>query len=195
MAAAVVFGAIIALSLFVTAVEVLPSWLLGLVAAAAALSGLLILAGLSLVVGAMLSRNIAPALPGTTQRRLVQVIVAVYLIVSAGLTILAPTLMLALISTAYYGFTQFLPAFLGVFLVRQFSALGIAAGLVSGDVAVLALYESGVSTAGIDIGLIALLLNFVVTFSVSSVAKNRSPLAPIATSARPVARQAEGSAT
>jgi SSS family solute:Na+ symporter len=52
----------------------------------------------------------------------VQVVVTVYLIVSAGLTILAPTLMLALISTAYYGFTQFLPAFVGVFLVRRFSA-------------------------------------------------------------------------
>ena len=58
---------------------------------------------------------------------------AVYLTVSAGLTILIPTLMLALISTAYYGFTQFLPAFVGIFLVLRFSALGIAAGLISGD--------------------------------------------------------------
>ena len=180
---------------FVAAVEVLPPWLLGLVAGAAALSGLLILAGLSLVVGAMLSRNIAPNLPATTQRRVVQVVVAVYLLVSAGLTILAPTLMLALISTAYYGFTQFLPAFIGVFLVRQFSALGITAGLISGDVAVLVLYGLDVSTAGINIGLIALLLNFVVTFAVSSVAKNRSSLAPITTSVRPVARRPEESAT
>jgi SSS family solute:Na+ symporter len=180
---------------FVTAVEVLPSWLLGLVAGAAALSGLLILAGLSLVVGAMVSRNLVPNLPGATQRRLVQVIVAVYLIVSAGLTILAPTLMLALISTAYYGFTQFLPAFVGVFLVRRFSALGIAAGLVCGDVGVLVLYGLGVSTAGINIGLIALLLNFVVTFAVSSVAKNESSPAPIAASSRPATRQAEESAS
>ena len=182
-------------ALFVTAVEVLPSWLLGLVAGAAALSGLLILAGLSLVVGAMLTRNLAPNLPGAAQRRLVQIVVAIYLIVSAGLTILAPTLMLALISTAYYGFTQFLPAFLGVFLVRQFSALGITAGLVTGDVAVLVLYGSGVSTAGINIGLIALFLNFAVTLVVSSVAKNRSSLAPVATSPRPAARKVEGSAS
>src|SRR5919202_2999729 len=180
---------------FVAAVEVLPLWLLGLAAGAAALSGLLILAGLSLVVGAMLTRNLAPNLPGAAQRRLVQIVVAIYLIVSAGLTILAPTLMLALISTAYYGFTQFLPAFVGVFLVRQFSALGIAAGLVSGDVAVLVLYASGVSTAGINIGLIALLLNFGVTFVVSLVAKNRSSSAPIATSIRPVTRRPEESAT
>jgi SSS family solute:Na+ symporter len=124
----------------------------------------------------------------------VQVVVAVYLIVSAGLTILAPTLMLALISTAYYGFTQFLPAFVGVFLVRRFSALGIAAGLISGDIAILALYGSGVDTAGINIGLIALLLNFAVIFAVSPGTKNNSLHAPIATSDRPTTRQAPGGA-
>jgi len=108
---------------------------------------------------------------------------------------MAPTLMLALISTAYYGFTQFLPAFVGVFLVRRFSALGIAAGLISGDVAVLALYGLGVDTGGINIGLIALLLNFVVTFTVSAVAKNKTSYPPIAKSNSPATRQAEGSAT
>ncbi|MDQ3735902.1 MAG: hypothetical protein M3318_00470 [Actinomycetota bacterium] len=119
-----------------------------------------------------------------------QVVVAVYLIVSAGLTILAPTLMLALISTAYYGFTQFLPAFVGIFLVRRFSALGIAAGLISGDIAILALYGFGVDTAGINIGLIALLL----IFAVSPGTKNDSLHAPIATSDRPTTRQAPGGA-
>ena len=130
---------------------------------------------------------------GSYRRRLVQVVVAVYLIVSAGLTILAPTLMLALISTAYYGFTQFLPVFVGVYLVRRFSALGIAAGLISGDIAILALYGSGVDTAGINIGLIALLL-FAVTFAVSAVTKNDSSHAPIAMSDRPTRRQAPGGA-
>ena len=130
---------------------------------------------------------------GSYRRRLVQVVVAVYLIVSAGLTILAPTLMLALISTAYYGFTQFLPVFVGVFLVRRFSALGIAAGLISGDIAILALYGSGVDTAGINIGLIALLLNFAV-IAVSPGTKNDSLHAPIATSDRPTTRQAPGGA-
>ena len=123
-----------------------------------------------------------------------QVVVGVYLIVSAGLTILAPTLMLALISTAYYGFTQFLLAFVGVFLVRRFSALWIAAGLISGDIAILALYGSGVDTAGINIGLIALLLNFAVIFAVSPGTKNDSLHAPIATSDRPTTRQAPGGA-
>ena len=144
-----------------------------------------------MVVGAMLSRNLAPNLPGTTQRRLVQVVVAVYLIVSAGLTILAPTLMLALISTAYYGFTQFLPAFVGVFLVRRFRALGIAAGLIVGDIAILALHGSGVKTGGIN--MIALLVNFAVTFVVSAVTKNESSRVPIAMSDVSVTRQANES--
>ena len=167
---------------FVGAVELLPSWLIGLVAAAAALSGLLVLAGLSLIIGGIVSRNFAPGLPDATQRRLVQIVVAVYLIAGVLLTILAPTLMLALINTAYYGFTQFLPAWLGIFFVRQFTAVGVAAGIVAGDVAVLVLYGLGfANVAGINIGLVALLINFVVTFVVSSLTKNPRPVTPIAT--------------
>lgn len=169
-------------ALFVTAVEVLPGWLLGLVAGAAALSGLLVLAGLSLVVGAVVSRNFAPNMPGSSQRRLVQVVVALYLILSAGLTILAPTLMLALVNTAYYGFTQFLPAFVGVFFVRRFTAAGIAAGIVVGDASVLALYGLGVGLGGVNIGLVALLINFAVVFAVSAATKGAPPFSPIAAS-------------
>jgi SSS family solute:Na+ symporter len=125
----------------------------------------------------------------------VQVVVAAYLIISAGLTILAPTLMLTLISTAYYGFTQFLPAFLGVFFVQRFSAPGIAVGLVAGDITVLALYGSGVSTAGINLGLVALLVNFAVTLVVSSIVKGRSSLMPIAVTSASAPRRVRGSTT
>jgi solute:Na+ symporter, SSS family len=177
---------------FVGARELLPPWLLGLVAGAAALSGLLILAGLSLVIGGVVSRNLAPNMPDTSQRRLVQVVVAVYLVISVLLTILAPTLMLALINTAYYGFTQFLPAFLGVFFVRRFTAAGLAAGFLAGDASILLLYASGLTLAGVNIGLAALLVNFAVTFVVSSMTKNPSAVTPIAT---PGTRRAERSTT
>ena len=73
--------------------------------------------------------------------------------------------------------------------------MGRAAGLISGDVAILALYGSGVDTAGINTGLIALLLNFAVTFAVSAVTKDDSSHAPIATSDRPTTRRAAGGAT
>lgn len=178
---------------FVGAVELLPAWLLGLVAGAAALSGLLVLAGLSLVIGGIVSRNLAPDLPGATQRRLVQAVVVVYLLAGVLLTILAPTLMLALINTAYYGFTQFLPAWLGIFFIRRFTAAGIVAGIIVGDIAILVLYISGLTLGGINIGLVALLINFVVTFVVSSMTKHSQPVTPIAKSGRPETRQVERS--
>lgn len=180
-------------ALFAVAVELLPSWLLGLVAGAAALSGLLILAVLSLTIGGVLSRNITPNLTDTSQRRLTQVVVIVYLIVTAALTILAPTLMLDLISLAYFFVTQLLPALLGVLFVRQFSAVGLTAGLVAGNAAVFLLYLSQLNVTGINIGLIALLVNFLVTFTVSAAAKNRSSRAPVAESRWTESRQAERS--
>jgi SSS family solute:Na+ symporter len=180
-------------ALFAASVDLLPPWLLGLVAGAAALSGLLILAVLSLTVGGVLSRNITPNLTDTYQRRLTQVAVTIYLIVTAALTILAPTLMLDLISLAYFFVTQLLPALFGVLFVRQFSALGITAGLIVGNAVVLLLHFSQADIGGINLGLIALLANLLVTIAVSVVAKNRSSLAPVAESRRSETRQAEGS--
>ena len=182
-------------ALFAASVELLPPWLLGLVAGAAALSGLLILAVLSLTIGGVLSRNITPNLTDTSQRRLTQVVVTVYLIATAALTILAPTLMLNLISVAYFFVTQLLPGLLGILFIRQFSAPGLTAGLVAGNVAVLVLHFSQANIAGINIGLIALLVNFLVTIAVSAVAKNESSLAPVAAAAEKAARQIERSAT
>jgi SSS family solute:Na+ symporter len=182
-------------ALFAASVALLPPWLLGLVAGAAALSGLLILAVLSLTIGGVLSRNITPNLTDTSQRRLTQVVVTVYLIGTAALTILAPTLMLDLISLAYFFVTQLLPALLGVLFVQRFSALGITAGLIVGNATVLLLHFSQTNTAGINLGLIALLANFLVTIAVSAASKSRSSLAPVAASRRPQTRQVERSTT
>ncbi len=176
-------------ALFAAAVQLLPDWLIGLVAGAAALSGLLILAVLSLTLGATLSRNITPGLSDTSQRRLTQVTVAVYLIVTAALTILAPTLMLDLIAIAYYFVTQTLVGLFGVLFVRQFSAPGLVTGLIAGNVAVLVLHFSHTNIAGINVGLIALLVNFLVTIAVSAVAKNRSSHAPMTAFGRAQPRQ------
>ncbi len=117
----------------------------------------------------------------------------VYLIVTAALTILAPTLMLNLISIAYFFVTQLLPGLCGLLFVRQFSAAGLTIGLIAGNAAVLVLHFSQANVSGINIGLIALLLNFLVTFAVSAVVKNDSSPAPLATSRRPDERGAERS--
>ena len=180
-------------ALFAAAVQLLPPWLIGLVAGAAALSGLLILATLSLQLGSTLSRNITPDLPETSQRRLTQVTLVAYLAVTATLTILAPTLMLNLISVAYYFITQLLVALFGVLFVRQFSAVGLTAGLIAGNIAALLLYFLQVNIAGINIGLIALLINFLVTFAVSAALKNESSHTPVVTFREAEVQKAEKS--
>ena len=181
-------------ALFAASVELLPPALIGLLAGAAALSGLLILAVLSLTIGGVLSRNITPNLSDTSQRRLTQVVVTVYLIVTAALTILAPTLMLDLISLAYFFVTQLLPALIGILFVRRFSAIGLTAGLIAGNAAVVLLYFLQVNVGGINIGLIALLVNLAVTMAVSAIAKDPSPTPPIATSGHQTNREPERSA-
>ena len=129
----------------------------------------------------------------TSQRRLTQAVVTAYPIVTAALMILAPTLMLNLISIAHFFAAQVFPALFGLLFVRRLSAVGLIAGLIAGNAAVLVLHFSQANVSGINIGLIALLLNFLVTFAVSAVAKNDSSPAPLATSRRPHERRAERS--
>lgn len=167
-------------ALFAAAVELLPTWLTGLVAGAAALSGLLILATLSLQLGSTLSRNITPNLHATAQRRLTQVTLVFYLALTATLTILWPTLMLDLISVAYYFVTQMLVALFGVLFIWWFSALGLTLGMIVGNVVVVILYALNVDTLGINPGLVALGVNLLVATGVSLVIKNKSSHLPIA---------------
>jgi SSS family solute:Na+ symporter len=177
-------------ALFAASVELLSPALLGLLAGAAAISGLLLLAVLSLTIGGILSRNMRPNLTDTSQRRLTQIVVTVYLIVTSVFTILAPTLMLDLISLAYFFVTQLLPALLGTLFVRRFSAIGLTAGLICGNAAVILLYFLHVDVAGINLGLVALVVNFLVTFAVSAARKDPSPTPPTATTARRAERSA-----
>ncbi|MCL6549286.1 MAG: hypothetical protein K6T30_10315 [Alicyclobacillus sp.] len=151
----------------VASVSLLPPWLLGVVAAGAALSGILVLSTISLGIGGMVTRNILGHIPPDSQRKWVRVVVVVYLLVSMGLTLGAPTLMLTLINTAYYGFTQLLPGFLAVFFSRRISAAGVGAGLVAGELSVIGLYLSHATVFGVNIGLVALCINFAVCGLVS----------------------------
>ncbi len=160
------------MAIMATSQRLLPSGLQGIVMAGAALSAILVLTGLSLTVSAIVSKNVVRQLirPGATDdqvKRWAQVVVAVYLLISLLLTVLAPHLMLNLINTAYYGFTQFFPALLAVLFWRRATAIGVGTGLIVGDVVALSLYFSHVLPFGLNLGLIALVGNMVVTVIVS----------------------------
>jgi solute:Na+ symporter, SSS family len=174
--------------------KLLPPWLLGLVAGGAALSAILVLTAISLGVGAMVSRNLLPHLPGEAQRRWTQIVVAVYLLLSIGLTLFTPTLMLTLINTAYFGITQSLPGVLAILFARRVQPWAVALGIVVGDVLAVALYLAQVNWSGINLGLVALAVNFIVSYGVSYLWPLKRPLVPVATEeAVPVAMARPGS--
>lgn len=90
-----------------------------------------------------------------------------------GLTLLAPSLMLNLINTAYYGFGQFLPGLLSIFFFRSIRPAGIAAGLIAGDLFAIGMHLTQMNFLNINIGLIALLINFTVAYAISMYLKRK----------------------
>ncbi|MFE4143526.1 hypothetical protein ACFX4I_16965 [Peribacillus sp. YIM B13472] len=108
-----------------------------------------------------------------SQRKWVQIIVLLYLLCSMGLTLLAPSLMLNLINTAYYGFGQFLPGLLSIFFFRSIRPAGIAAGLIAGDLFAICMHLAQINFLNINFGLIALLINFTVIFAISMYLKRK----------------------
>ena len=139
--------------------DLLPDWALGVVAAAAALSAIVVLTVASLVIGALVSRNVTRGLSEGGQRRTVQVVVLAYLAVSLLLTLATPTLMLTIVNTAYYGIGQFLPGMLIVLFGGRVRPAAIAVGIVVADVLAVALYLLDVTAGGVNLGLIALGVN------------------------------------
>jgi SSS family solute:Na+ symporter len=144
---------------FAAVVNLLPGWLVGLVAAGAALSGLLVLAGICLAIGPIVTRNLLPNMPESRQKRGAKMVIVVYLTISIITTLLTPNLMLTLINTTYYGVTQFLPGVLVILFGLRVRAAAVALGIVVGQVLAIVLYLKGVDFGGINLGLVCLGVN------------------------------------
>ncbi|BBU31698.1 sodium:solute symporter [Burkholderia sp. THE68] len=149
---------------FTAVVHLLPPWLVGLVAAGASLSGLLVLAGICLAIGPVVTRNLLPNMPETRQKAGAKVVIGLYLLLSIVMTLATPNLMLTLINMTYYGVTQFFPGVMAIVLGLRVSARAIAAGLLVGQVLAVILYAFHVDIAGLNIGLICLAANVLVVF-------------------------------
>ncbi|KGR78060.1 sodium:solute symporter family protein [Ureibacillus manganicus] len=169
-----------------TAIELLPSWVVGLVAAGAALSGLLVLSVTALVVGGIFTRNILTGIPEKSQKKWSQGVILVYLLLSMVLTVSFPSLMLNLINTAYFGFGQILPGILAILFSKRATAAGVSAGIITGVVVALSLHFGQISIFSINNGLVALFFNITVTVVVSlATSKKVNLLTPMATMRTP----------
>lgn len=161
------------------AVRLLPGWLLGVVAAGAALSGLLVLAGLCLAIGPLVCRNLMPHTPESQQKKVSRVVVVIFLLASMALTLLTPNLMLVLINTAYFGFTQFFPSIFAVLFLRNVNPVALAIGMLVGQGAAIYADYAGLAFGGVNIGLVCLCLNVLIVFVGSLLFKPRLGTLPI----------------
>ena len=165
----------------VSAIDLLPSWVIGFIAAGAALSGFLLLSVISLAVAGLIVRNIIPNVPEKSQRRYSQTSVLIYLVISMIMTVALPSLMLNLISTAYGGFSQIVPGIFAVIFFKRATAKGIMAGIVVGIIAIFVMYFGKISIYAINPGIIAVMLNIVTLIIVSALTQkdvvDRTPIA------------------
>jgi len=156
---------------FAAAIRLLPGWLLGLVAAGASLSGLLVLAGICLSIGPIVTRNLLPHMPESKQKAGAKVVIVIYLLVSIVMTLLTPNLMLTLINTTYYGVTQFFPGVIVILFQLRVRPAAIAIGILTGQILAIILYTEQVDLGGFNLGLICLAVNIAVATAVNFVSK------------------------
>ena len=152
---------------FAAATQLLPGWLLGLVAAGAALSGLLVLAGICLAIGPIVTRNLIPSMPEQKQKYASKVVIVIYLLLSIVMTLSTPNLMLTLINTAYYGVTQFFPGVVVILFRLKVRPMAVGLGIVFGQVSAIAMYVVQPDFAGVNLGLVSLAIKLVVLFAVN----------------------------
>ena len=170
-------------ALMAAAVSLLPNWLLGLVAAGAALSGLVVLAGISLAMGPLVSRNLLHNLSEPRQRSGAQIFIVIYLALSIIFTLATPSLMLTLINTAYFGITQFFPGVIAIIFFRRIDPKAVMAGIIVADILAIALYLLHVKLGGWNIGFLCLLVNIAIVGIGSRLAQ--SSQVPVAQQAAP----------
>jgi len=152
--------------------------LVGLAAGAAALTGLLTLAVLSLVFGGVLFRNLLPSVRRERQRIGLTLSVAAFLVLSAILAVTVQSLILNVLAFAYVIGAQVVPAWLVVLFAKRVPAAAVSTGLICGLTLAITLQAVGLSAVGgINSGLIALVFNLLVTFSTAAVLRRVRPSA------------------
>ena len=145
--------------------KLLPAPLVGLVMAGAALSALVVLTGICLAIGSLVSRNLVPGLNGDQQRQWSQVIIAFYLLLSIGGAATSSQLLVTINNLFYFGIAQFLPGMLGILFARRMRPSAIIAGILAGDLVAIIIYEFTLPVGGMNAGFVGLLVNFAIVLT------------------------------
>ncbi|MBB2188577.1 sodium:solute symporter [Gluconacetobacter azotocaptans] len=156
----------------------LPGWVDGLVAAACALSALVVLAGICLAIGPLVSHNLLHGLSDRQQRYGAQIVIAVYLLFSIVSAAHASGLMIKFNTMYYFGVTQAAPGIFAILAARAVSPAAVVAGLVAGDLLSMGLYLGDIDLGGVNPGLVGLVANALVLWGGSRLLPSRA-LVPI----------------
>ncbi|GAB0119363.1 sodium:solute symporter family protein [Acidisoma sp. 7E03] len=166
-------------ALLTAAVHLLPGWLIGLVAAGAALSGLVVLAGICLAIGPLVSRNLLGHLDEPHQRKGAKIVIVAYLALSIVFTLATPSLMLTLVNTAYFGITQFFPGLIAILFFRRVNPIAVMAGILCADALAIGLYVNHVPLGGLNTGFVCLIVN-VAIIALGSLLAAKREITPVA---------------
>lgn len=145
-----------------SASALLPEWALGLVAAACGLSALVILAGICLTLGPLVSHNLLHGLSDQGQRRGAQIVIGTYLLFSVVAADHLTSVMTVLNTLFYMGISQIIPGMIAIVLRLGPRAFSIGAGLVAGDCVAAGLALFGPQPALVNAGMVGLFWNFAV---------------------------------
>ena len=126
----------------------------------------MVLTGICLAIGPLVSRNLVPGLSNDQQRRWSQVVIAFYLLLSIAGAATSSQLLVTINNLFYFGITQSLPGMLAILFARRIRPSAIIAGILIGDLIAIAIYELGIPVGGINPGFIGLLVNAVIVMSV-----------------------------
>ncbi|GBQ66578.1 hypothetical protein AA16373_3273 [Komagataeibacter swingsii DSM 16373] len=146
----------------------------GLVAGGCVLSALVILAGICLTIGPLISRNVLHASSGEWQSRGAKIVMAVYLMLSIVSLSFLSKYIIVLNNIYYFGISQTFPAIMLVILRKKMPASLVGTGLVGGVAFSLLLYFSGMDTLGINPGFIGMIFNISVLYFGSKMVPHRS---------------------
>lgn len=149
-------------------IDLLPSWLVGVVAAGAGLSGILVLAVTALTIGGIVTRNLVPNVRAEHQKRISNLVVAVFLVLAALLTLSGSTIMLTVLNLTYYLLGQLVPGWFALMFFRRVQGWAVSTGIVVGLAVSLVLYLWKPGLAGVNAGLLAVLVNLLLTFGLSA---------------------------
>ncbi|MCH4022992.1 MAG: sodium:solute symporter [Acetobacter sp.] len=161
-------------SVFITvASTLLPSWGFALVAAACTLSALVILAGICLSIGSLVTHNLIKNVPDNRQKFYAKIVITIYLAFSVYAAMHFSALMPVLTTVYYFGIVQLVPAILCMVLNLSVSPRFIAAGFIGGEILSLSLGFFSIPTQGVNVGFIGLLLNAAIVTTAALMATSK----------------------